>query len=266
MTIGDNITPTRPLPRILCLHGGGVNGGVFRLQCRTIISQLAHTFRLVFMDAPYASSPHPDIVAVYGHLGPFHRWLPSTDEEQPAAGAGAGAAARHVMDSCLAAMDNDDGSGPWVGVLGFSQGAKIAISLLWAQRRAEVLLGQGHARTDFRFGVVMAGSAPVVCLDPRLPRPRHVADATADVSGPLFEDWPDAPCGHHVVDIPTLHVHGLKDAGLERHRKLLALYCEPGRTSVVEWDAGHRLPFKTGDVRRVVSSMLDMARQEGVVV
>ncbi|GAB0138553.1 hypothetical protein EsDP_00006785 [Epichloe bromicola] len=260
MTTRDKITQPSPLPRILCLHGGGVNGRVFRLQCRTIISQLAHAFRLVFMDGPYASNPHPDIVAVYGHLGPFHHWLPPTDEEEPTAGA------RHVMDSCLAAMENDDdGSGPWVGVLGFSQGAKIAISLLWAQRRAEVLLGPGHARTDIRFGVIMAGSAPVVCLDPRLPRPRHVAEATANVSGPSFEDWPDAPCGHHVVDVPTLHVHGLKDAGIERHRKLLALYCEPGRTSVVEWDAGHRLPFKTGDVQRVVSSMLDMARHAGVV-
>ncbi|KID61140.1 citrinin biosynthesis oxydoreductase CtnB, partial [Metarhizium hybridum] len=49
MTVDDTLS----LPRILCLHGGGVNGTVFRLQCRAIIAQLGHRFRFVFMDAPY---------------------------------------------------------------------------------------------------------------------------------------------------------------------------------------------------------------------
>lgn len=257
MTIDNN---TLALPRVLCLHGGGVNGHVFRLQCRTIISQLANTFRLVFMDAPYTSDPHKDIVPVYGELGPFHRWLP-WNEEQPNLPPSAGA--EDIMNSCLNAMEEDDGSGPWVGVLGFSQGAKIAISLLWAQQRAELLLGPNSARTQFKFGVIMAGSAPVVRLDTRLPQPRHVADAT--MFSTSFEDWPDAPHGDHVVHFPTLHVHGLKDPGIERHRKLLELYCQPGQTRLIEWDAGHRLPIKTADVERVVSDMLAIARQTGVI-
>ncbi|KAG5929178.1 hypothetical protein E4U42_006906 [Claviceps africana] len=249
---------TLSLPRILCLHGGGVNGRVFRLQCRTLVHQLASTFRLVFVDAPYSSGAHRDIVPVYGEFGPFYCWLP-WGGTHPTSTAGS----HDIMTSCLEAMGADDGSGPWVGVLGFSQGAKIAISLLWAQRQAERFLGPGHAKTDFKFGVIMAGSAPIVHLDSRLPRSRHVADATT--SSHSFDDWPDAPDGDHVVAAPTLHVHGLQDPGIDRHKKLLALYCMPGQTRLVEWDAGHRLPIKTYDVQQVVSNVLDMARQTGVL-
>jgi pimeloyl-ACP methyl ester carboxylesterase len=256
MTVDD----TLGLPRILCLHGGGVNGEVFRLQCRSIIARLARTFRLVFMDAPYTSNPHKDIVAVYGEFSPFYRWLP-WNEQEPDLPRWAGA--EDVMNSCLAGMANDAGSGPWVGLLGFSQGAKMAVSLLWAQQQAEAILGKGQARTQFRFGVIMAGSAPIVHLDLRLPRPRHIASAA--MQSTAFDDFPGAPFGEHVLRMPTLHVHGLQDAGIERHRQLLEVYCKPGTTRLVEWDAGHRLPIKPLDVQAVVDEMLEMAREVGAI-
>ncbi|KAG6005596.1 hypothetical protein E4U54_000312 [Claviceps lovelessii] len=260
MTMTKDDVDALSLPRILCLHGGGVNARVFRIQCRTIINQLADTFRLVFTDAPYVSDAHKDVAPVYGELGPFYRWLPWNRQQlEPASAAGA----HDIMHACLAAMDRDDGSGPWVGVLGFSQGAKVAMSLLWAQRQAELLLGPQQARTGFRFGVIMAGSAPLVHLDVRLPRSGHVADTNMLTDS--FDNWPDAPYGDHVVDVPTLHVHGMQDPGVERHKKLLALYCMPGQARLVEWDGGHRLPIKTHDVERVVGHVLDMARQTGVL-
>ncbi|OAQ69651.1 citrinin biosynthesis oxydoreductase CtnB [Pochonia chlamydosporia 170] len=256
MTVDDNLS----LPRILCLHGGGVNAQTFRLQCRTISAQLAHTFRLVFMDAPYPSNPHKDIVAFFGDLAPFYRWQP-WNSEQPELPPTAGA--EDIMNSCLAAMDQDPGSGPWAGVLGFSQGAKVAISLLWAQQRAETGLGRGQARTQFKFGVIMAGSAPIIHLDLRLPKPRHIADAA--ILSTAFEDYPRGPQGHHVLRIPTLHVHGLQDEGLDRHRRLLELYCQPDTTRLVEWDAGHRLPVKTVDAQVVVDEMLALASETGAI-
>ncbi|KHN95526.1 citrinin biosynthesis oxidoreductase CtnB [Metarhizium album ARSEF 1941] len=261
MTVDDTLTLT--LPRILCLHGGGVNGTVFRLQCRTIIAQLARTFRLVFMDAPYASRPHRDIAAVYGELGPFYRWLAWSPEEP---GLPPSAGPDDIMDACLAAMARDAGSGPWVGVLGFSQGAKVAASLLWAQQRAEADAQTLPPRTSFKFGVLMAGSAPVLHLDRRLPRPPHVASTA--VFSTSFDDYPDpaAPArGPHVLRVPTLHVHGLQDPGLPRHRALLHTYCEPGTTRLVEWHAGHRLPIKTADVQAIVAQLLDMATETGAL-
>lgn len=259
MTVSENLS----LPRILCLHGGGVNGKVFRLQCRAIIASLGSKFRLVFMDAPYESTPHHDIVRVYGELGPFYRWLRFQPDHPEL---DAAEAAEDVLGVCLDAMKEDDGFGPWVGILGFSQGAKIAASILLAQQNTESAHGPGSWYTQFKFGILMAGSGPIVHLDSRLARPRHVADAAMQALE--FEDWPQWPYGHHgehVVNIPTLHVHGLQDPGLERHRRLMDLYCNPGETRLVQWNAGHRLPIKPGDVDMVVKEMLEMAMEAGVL-
>ena len=61
-------------PRILCLHGGGVNSSVFRSQCRALIKHLP-AFRLVFADGPWFCEAGPGIVPVYEDCGPFRRWL-----------------------------------------------------------------------------------------------------------------------------------------------------------------------------------------------
>lgn len=249
-------TSNLALPRILCLHGGGVNAQVFELQCRVIISRLKTSFRLVFVDGPFPSEAHPAIVQVFGELGPFYswlRWLPDQPDVDP------DAAAREVVYACRRAMDLDSGTGEWAGVLGFSQGAKIAASLLWAQERIEREGREGRAETGFRFGVIMAGRAPVVQLDPRLSTPRHVVDAARLSSD--FDDWPERNEGGHVLSMPTLHVHGLRDPGLEQHRMLMDKYCETGSADLVEWDGEHRLPIKSGDVDAVVRGILDLAER-----
>ncbi|KPM43459.1 hypothetical protein AK830_g3095 [Neonectria ditissima] len=246
------------LPRILCLHGGGVNAQIFELQCRGLIARLRGSLRLVFVDAPFLSAPHPSVVSVYGDHGPFRRWLrwqpdhPEVDAE---------AAAAEIRYQCRAAMRDDPGRGDWVGVLGFSQGAKIAASLLWAQERAaaeEELGSDENTTAAFKFGVLMAGRGPLVMVDWRLPMPRHVVDAALMSSE--FDDWPETNVGPHVLSIPTLHVHGMRDPGLEQHRKLRDAYCESGTTTLVEWDGGHRLPIKLHDVEAVASGILQLAR------
>ena len=55
--------PTLHHPRILCLHGGGVNRDVFRAQARSLIKALP-SFRLVFADGPFYCAPGPGIVPV----------------------------------------------------------------------------------------------------------------------------------------------------------------------------------------------------------
>ncbi|KAK4220297.1 citrinin biosynthesis oxidoreductase CtnB [Rhypophila decipiens] len=312
---------TLALPRILCLHGGGVNAKVFGWQCRSIIRVLTPYFRLVFADGPFECHPHPDIVPVYGEHGPFYRWLRWMDRHEPVP---AHEACKSILEGLQKFMDADEGTGEWVGVLGFSQGAKIAGSLLWSQewfkekwkeRKANRGLnvngnGNGHSvggggpfgsaqdeeeevvllrdntrggkAVEFKFGVVMAGSAPTVMLDPRPPKdqwgyaggyeydsrsvPRYVE--TADKTSLSFSDWPslaEVEGGEHVITLPTLHVHGLADPGLERHRKLLELYCKRGTTKLVEWGGDHRLPIKTADVEPVTGKIMEMAWETGVI-
>ncbi|OIW26215.1 hypothetical protein CONLIGDRAFT_634517 [Coniochaeta ligniaria NRRL 30616] len=274
-----SINPPLNLARILCLHGGGVNATVFRMQCRRFLNgPLSSHFRLVFVDGPFLCSAHPAIERVYGDYGPFYRWLRWQDEHDEVH---AHEAAGMILSQCKAAMDSDPGTGDWVGVLGFSQGAKIAASLLLLQERmakvvdgsyslpelgANVSLPELGANVSFRFGVLMAGSAPLVDLDPTGTlgsTPRHVA--TADGLSMAFADWPESNEGEHAIGIPTLHVHGLQDPGIDRHRKLMTLYCKTGTAKLAEWDGDHRIPIKTPDVDLVVSKVLDLARRTGVL-
>ena len=178
IAVGD---PSKP--RILCLHGGGVSSIVFDLQSRNITTRLKHTFRFVFIDAPFPCPPHEDIIDAYGECGPFYRWLGwIKDEHEVIEGK---EAARLVKKAIHDGMAEDEGTGEWVGLMGFSQGAKIAASLLWAQER----LGPEKAETDFKFGVLMSGSAPFVMLDWDFPCPEDCESDPGALTG-WFEDWP----------------------------------------------------------------------------
>ncbi|KAK0649877.1 serine hydrolase FSH [Cercophora newfieldiana] len=257
--------PTLALPRILCLHGGGVNGKVFQLQCRGLLAgELSKHFRFVFINGPFVCAPHGAIGTVYGDFAPFYRWLRWEPEHEEL---DARLAALELLDHCNDQMNADEGTGPWVGVLGFSQGAKMAANFLWMQERLNGPVPMLASDVRFRFGVFMAGSAPPVMLDPHgvlQPVPRHID--TADTLGTsVFTDWPESNEGEHSIAAPTLHVHGLRDPGIEGHRKLFRWYVKPGTAKLVEWDGDHRIPLKKSDVQPVVDGILDMARQTGVL-
>jgi predicted esterase len=298
-----------PTPRILCLHGGGTNAEVLRLQCREIVRRLSPPdaapgqprFRLVFADAPFYSHPHVQIMLAYGALAPFRRWLRWQADQEVVDG---DAMARDVLARLRDAMADDDAElgregktgGEWVAVLGFSQGAKIAASLVWAQERVEreAVRALPNGKMDggdddvddakihrevplapadlplgvrFRFAVLMAGRAPVVRLAPNIGPVAGVAEmntlSTDFVSFPPPDAPPDAP--HRIRHTPTLHVHGLQDPGLDEHRRLLREYCASGSGArCVEWDGEHRLPIRTADVDVVVGAILEMAAEVGV--
>ncbi|UNI24528.1 hypothetical protein JDV02_010265 [Purpureocillium takamizusanense] len=285
--------PDPSLPRILCLHGGGTNGLVFRMQCRGLVAALKPHFRFVFAEGPFASDPHPAIVAVYGDCGPFRSWQRCRDDDPAVT---ADESADKIAAACRAAMEADDddehegGTGPWVAVLGFSQGAKMAASLLWSQERLRREDEEDNAATttgtsirtkttkaatatrpsllaDFKFGVLIAGSPPTVSLDTRVraPIPRFSIDAQRSLLN--LAEWPASSRGEHALrTTPTVHVHGVLDPGLARHRRLLAAYCAEGTTRLVEWQGDHRLPIKAPDVQAVADAVMEVARETGAIL
>ncbi|KAF2025800.1 hypothetical protein EK21DRAFT_75602 [Setomelanomma holmii] len=264
---------TKPLPRILCLHGGGVNAAIFEAQSRALVRHLQHSFRMVWADAPFFCDPHADIIGVYGSYAPFRRWLRWLPEH-----------AAIDAESCIAeigyairtAMEDDDragGTGEWVGLMGFSQGAKLSASLLLEQQARESQAQRektdtapgltGVAGVDWRFGILLAGRAPLSNLSPDLLNSQALVGAGEISEG--FE-FCKAVDGEAKLHKPTLHVHGTADPGLHLHRKLLHEYCEQGTATLVEWDGAHRIPIKTKDVDRVVEAIYDLAEGAGVVV
>jgi predicted esterase len=248
------------LPRILCLHGGGTNAEIFQIQARAITSALSQYFRFIFFSGPFEATPHPSIAQVYGDMGPFCRWLrwlpehPEIDDDE---------AAKTVMDACLGAMKKDRGTGPWAGVMGFSQGAKVGANLLWAQERA---VANGiRPLTNFKFAVIMAGLPPWLHYDKRLPKPdRYVDDASGYATD--FTDYPEEyEEGEHVLQAPTLHVLGLGDEDVEKHRKLALNYCNPKTRQIIEWDGDHRVPVEKDVVRKIVKITMDMGEEAGMI-
>ena len=226
---------TSYLPRILCLHEGGTNARIFRAQCRVLEKALKPFFRLCYAQAPYRSKPGPDVVSVYQNYAPFRAWLdPEQDNER---------ITTETEISLRKAMAEDDmkgATGDWVGLLGFSQGAKICASLLLAQqiRKAELGSQKSSIMPKWKFVVLLAGRGPLISATPTRTR--------------------------DLLRFPTIHVHGLSDTGLDLHRKLLHDNFDKRHTRLIEWDGEHRVPIKTKDVAIIVEEMISMARRIGI--
>ena len=173
-------------------------------------------------------------------------------------------------------MEDDDragGRGEWVGLMGFSQGAKLAGSMLLEQQAREVHaaatgegVGVGTCGVEgvrWRFGVLLAGRAPLARLNEEIQHSRALVGTETISEGFGFVDEVEEEA---VLRTPTVHVHGMADPGLHLHRRLLEQYCEEGSTTLVEWDGAHRIPIKGKDVERVVNAIYDVAEKTGVPV
>lgn len=256
---------TLHLPRILCLHGGGVTSHIFRLQCRILIAHLGSTFRFCFADAPFVSGPGPGIYPTYQKYGPFRRWLRWKHEDALIDNE---ICSKLILDSLADAMAEDDdkgATGEWIGLLGFSQGAKIAASVLLMQDQLDLRQGKlpQERQAGFRFALLLAGSAPLVSLNPEFLISSYLADASQVTS--FTRCIPQGPHRvyegpEHLIHSPTVHVHGLEDPGLPLHRQLLDKYCADGSARVVEWNGEHRVPIKQKDVGGVVEAILQVAK------
>jgi predicted esterase len=195
--------PTLHLPRILCLHGGGTNARIFRAQCRTLKQYLSSTYRLVFAEAPFSSQPGLDVTSVYKDFGPFKRWLRSSENHpllEPEA------AVKALEDSIHAAMRDDDrcgATGEWVGLLGFSQGAKMCASLLFRQQVRAERFGVHHAGSNWRFAVLLAGRGPLVSFDRNLIMSPALADVS-EISTMALPDEDLQGSTEHVLYLPTI--------------------------------------------------------------
>ncbi len=264
------------LPRILCLHGGGTSSEIFRRQCRTLIRLIAPHFRLVFANGPYPCEvAGPDVSAVYASYGPFRRWLRWLPEHPWVDNADGANAIEASMQSAMAQDDAQGGRGDWVGLIGFSQGGKVAASvLLETQVRAETATRRPSWATDsspvwfagvqWRFGILLASRAPIVAL----------SDLTMALDGvgfpsDLFSQPPvvgDHVENDHRLRIPTVHVHGTRDAGIKYHRALLQDFTATTSAELVKWEGNHRVPIKTAEAMRIVEATLRAAKVRETVL
>ena len=236
----------------------GASAKIFELQMRYFLKSLAHNFRLVFVDGPWLSEMHDDLKPVYSHMGPCYRWANWKPHNTPMDNSGI----KEIECALMNAMKRGEGECEWVGLLGFSQGTALAFSILLENqlRPERDPWATAFAGANWRFGVIMAGRAPPFSLNPITQKNHHYKSFTQPLQGREQASFSDPSLTR--LRTPTLHVHGLRDGGLELHRDLLENFILLAHTRLVEWDGAYRILIRSVDIKNITEAILEVANQQ----
>ncbi|KAG9201706.1 hypothetical protein G6514_005515 [Epicoccum nigrum] len=246
-----------PLPRIACFHGGGSNSLVFAYQCKRLQQLLAHEYEFVFFDAPFEREAGPGVLPHFKELAPFRTWMKPEflqDDES------------EVLEKVIQLMADDtrrrqkmagehvrEGQerqvGKWVGAMGFSQGTRVVGGLLrWMQSATH----SSHPDIDIQFGILCMGSAkPMSCNASSTRSSSNCSSASSSVHE--LQDPDTGALEFDTIRIPTLHLHGLRDAILPRSREQLTLYYDAECSRLLEINYHHAMPWYTHDLTTFVT-------------
>ncbi|RAK74688.1 uncharacterized protein BO72DRAFT_470695 [Aspergillus fijiensis CBS 313.89] len=120
--------------KIICLHPWGASAEIFERQLSFLCALIGESHEYVFLDGPVSCGPAngipPDMP------GPFYNWYDGLSSSQ-------------VKEAHDLVMDVIEAEGPFDGVIGFSQGASLALSILYHH---EII--HPHRPPPFRFAVL----------------------------------------------------------------------------------------------------------------
>jgi predicted esterase len=206
------------LPTILCLHGAGTNSAIFNVQTIRLQRALSSKFNFIFLDGPFPGPPGPGVLPVFESCGPFLRWTRSPADS-------------NLPEETKTLITTVCKETEFVGVLGFSQGAKLAAGLLLEQ--------QVRGRKGFRFGVLLMGVSP-----------------------PLVSGLSDEQRATKIA-VPSVVVLGKEDPWRNEGRRLYDEFWETGKANLLELEIGHRLPDLEAENKMVVDEILRLYRETG---
>ncbi|KAF4548758.1 Serine hydrolase (FSH1)-like protein 2 [Elsinoe fawcettii] len=229
-------TPQR-LPRILCFHGAGSNADIFACQARLLRKQLKSQFEFVFVDAPFEQGPGPGIVPAFQDSGPFYGWLPPSPTRP---GLEHEIEIMKLLETVLEKPENE----PVIGVMGFSQGCRIAGGLLLRQQRLQKLREDNPP--GVRFGILFMGAGEM-CFPADLPLVSAMPRLLDHWAKDLSKSWGERA---ELVTIPTLHVQGMQDPIFPHCKEMARICFDSSSTSEVVVAAGHHMPTKPDDIKR----------------
>ncbi|CZT04210.1 uncharacterized protein RCO7_10825 [Rhynchosporium graminicola] len=219
-------TSTSSKPALLCLHGGGTNTTIFNIQTIRLQRALSASFDFVFIDAPFEAPPGPGVMPVFEGCGPFYRWTELGSQDMPEA-------THKKIADVLSSRDKNI-----VGIIGFSQGAKLGAGICLEQQiRASrtVDVKQGGL---VKFAVFLNSTSP----------PLTSSTLTAEEVSVL-------------IRIPSLHVVGLQDPWRGDSEKLYGDSFDKGHSKKIEFDLGHRLPSSDQDTALIAMEIMRMYRE-----
>ena len=224
-------------PRILCLHGGGTSALIFTIQTRKVQWALNQHFEFVFIDAPFESGPGPGVLPVFEDAGPYYRWARWYEDER-------GERLRDLIKATL-----EERGGPWIGVMGFSQGGRMAAGLLWEQEQNK--LHELVPGVEFKFGIFVGSGYPIL----------HLAHGP---KGKFYErehkNWDEKYA--ESIHIPSIHIHGLQDGVLPMARLLTKCF-DSKTVRVFEYEIGHLMPPEKEQNDELAQAVLEAYRASG---
>ncbi|KAF7133671.1 hypothetical protein CNMCM5793_004969 [Aspergillus hiratsukae] len=227
----------------LCLHGRGTNSDIFESQLAALRSRISPEHTFDFIDAEFDCPPAPGISDFYP--SPYLGWHAQYDPPHVQA----------VHDYLWSVIRED---GPYDGVIGFSEGAALAASLLLCHEHVHLIDGSAQPR-DAPFKVAIFFNS-VVMLSPSERIGSNITQSIQKVEDSYLEflhvgsSDPQArtlpaifgfpPSFPSRIAVPTLHVIGEHDAFAEYSRAVAGL-CRQEIAEVLVFDGGHELPSPT---------------------
>ncbi|CAK7562586.1 MAG: hypothetical protein SEPTF4163_000434 [Sporothrix epigloea] len=139
--------------RVLCLHGKGTSGDIFRSQTAALRAKLDRSFEFNFVDGPIETSPAPGLDKLFDAGSKAYAWW-TTDSAQAIRSAHA------WLDDYIATH------GPYDALMGFSQGCQLISSYLM-QRTRDLGTSPPPERTlllPFRGAIFVCGGLSFVAL------------------------------------------------------------------------------------------------------
>ncbi|KAE8137736.1 hypothetical protein BDV38DRAFT_282670 [Aspergillus pseudotamarii] len=147
----------KSLPRIACFHGGGSSAAIYEIQYSFLTALLTHGFQFKFFEDPFDSIAGPGILPTFGRFEPYKSWFSKGESN------GHDWTEQDSLEWVSTMMEERRAGlgGEWVGVMGFSEGTRIASGrLLDQQRRKELGLRLAVPSIQLRFGVLCMGEGP----------------------------------------------------------------------------------------------------------
>lgn len=205
-------------PAILCLHGGGTSAGIFAVQTQRLRRELSDYFDFVIIDAPFTSKPGPGVLPVFEGCGPFLRW--NADESNPPVAPEESIEAVQRIIAAQAMTGN-----PFIGVMGFSQGCRMA---------SGVLLSQRDQAFGLRFGIFLNPTWPAM-----------LPESMQNLSSQKLQ-------------VPILAVFGSGDRYRSQGEKLVREICDPNRLATLTFKIGHAIPSNAQDTALLADGILSL--------
>jgi hypothetical protein len=257
----EKLDPGRLLrPRVLCLHGFRSSGDIFQIALAPLFNTMAALNQsnlasglsvddvdFVFLNAPHLSSG-PAEAAISPEIQTYEWWAGEVKTlDLGWRSFGDGTAYIESLHSVLDYIDvNIPNGGPIIGIIGFSQGAALAVALTSSSKT--------HSHfPHLQFVACFSAVPPRKCAPPFIPSAdiskRQGVLAMETDSKKAFSEGEMADPVLSPLSVPSFHCFDTREEHWELCTETVAYFSGP--VTAVHHSAGHAIPRSNPDLHAI---------------